>query len=138
MGIGLRVEALGLRIWGSGQAHKVESSGLIIQGMKGFHPFMVGILVCCIPGNYHTLRVQVPNNHILTQNLYYNYYYPKPKYLIIGYLDPLGYTGFREASAFRVFSCWGSRLCLGACRGRRLKGSGFKVWAQPKPQMYVE
>ena len=39
---------------------------------------------------YETLRVQVPNNHILTQNLYYNYYYPKPKYLIIGYLDPLG------------------------------------------------
>ena len=37
-----------------------------------------------------TLRVQVPNNHILTQNLYYNYYYPKPKYLIIGYMDPLG------------------------------------------------
>ena len=37
-----------------------------------------------------TLRVQVPNNHILTQNLYYNYYYPKPKYQIIGYLDPLG------------------------------------------------
>ena len=37
-----------------------------------------------------SLRVQVPNNHILTQNLYYNYYYPKPKYLIIGYLDPLG------------------------------------------------
>ena len=26
--------------------------------------------------------------HILTQNLYYNYYYPKPKYLIIGYMDP--------------------------------------------------
>ena len=24
------------------------------------------------------LRVQVPNNHILTQNLYHNYYYPKP------------------------------------------------------------
>ena len=37
-----------------------------------------------------TLRVQVPNNHILTQNLYYNYNYSKPKYLIIGYLDPLG------------------------------------------------
>ena len=36
------------------------------------------------------LRVQVPNNYILTQNLYYNYYYSKPKYLIIGYLDPLG------------------------------------------------
>ena len=39
---------------------------------------------------FQTLRVQVPNNSILTQNLYYNYYYPKPKYLIIGYLDPLG------------------------------------------------
>ena len=37
-----------------------------------------------------TLRVQVPNNHILTQDPYYNYYYPKPKYLIIGYMDPLG------------------------------------------------
>ena len=35
------------------------------------------------------LRVQVPNNHILTQNQYYNYYYPKRKYLIIGYMDPL-------------------------------------------------
>ena len=33
-------------------------------------------------------RFQVRNNHILTQNLYYNFYYPKPKYLIIGYLDP--------------------------------------------------
>ena len=37
-----------------------------------------------------TLRVQVPSNHILTQNLYYNYYCPKPKYQIIGYMDPLG------------------------------------------------
>ena len=46
-----------------------------------------------------TLRVQVPNNHILTQNLYYNYNYPKPKYLIIGYLDPLGKDRhFRGAS----------------------------------------
>ena len=33
------------------------------------------------------LRVQVPNNHILTQNLYYN---SKYKDLIIEYLDPLG------------------------------------------------
>ena len=37
-----------------------------------------------------TLRVQVPNNHILTPNLYYNYYYPNPKYPNIGYMDPLG------------------------------------------------
>ena len=39
-----------------------------------------------------TLRVQVPNNRMLTQTLYYNYYEPKPKYLIIGYLDRLGYS----------------------------------------------
>ena len=34
------------------------------------------------------LRVQVPNDHILAQNLYYNCYCPNPKYLNIGYLDP--------------------------------------------------
>ena len=43
--------------------------------------------------NYHdriSLRVQVPNNHImLTPNLYSNYYYPNPEYLLIGYMDPL-------------------------------------------------
>ena len=38
--------------------------------------------------NPNPQRVQVPNNHIRTQNLYYNYYCPKPKYLIVGYLDP--------------------------------------------------
>ena len=41
-------------------------------------------------GRRLTLRVQVLNMYILTQNLYYNFYYPKPKYLIIGYMDPLG------------------------------------------------
>ena len=35
-----------------------------------------------------TLGVQVATKHILTPNLYHNFYYPKPKYLIIGYLDP--------------------------------------------------
>ena len=45
-----------------------------------------------------SLRVQVRNNYILTQNLYYNYYYPKPKYLIIGYLDPLGFLASWETS----------------------------------------
>ena len=39
-----------------------------------------------------TLRVQVPKNHILTQNLYYNSYDPKPKCQIIGCLDPLSPT----------------------------------------------
>ena len=38
----------------------------------------------------NTLRVQVPNNHMLTQNLYQNHYYPNPKYPIIRYMDPLG------------------------------------------------
>ena len=42
------------------------------------------------PAKSQTLRVQVPNNHTLTQNLYYNYYYPNPKYLIIRCMDPLG------------------------------------------------
>ena len=32
----------------------------------------------------------IPNIHILAQSQYYNYYYPKPKYLIIGYMDPSG------------------------------------------------
>ena len=45
--------------------------------------------VCC----FLTLGVQVSNNHMLTQNLYYSSYYPTPKYLIIGYLDPLGEGG---------------------------------------------
>ena len=42
------------------------------------------------------LRVQVPNNHTLIQNLYYEYYYPNPKYLIIGYMDPLGCVDHRR------------------------------------------
>ena len=37
-----------------------------------------------------TQRVQVPHDHVLAQSLCYNYSYPKPKHLIIGYLDPLG------------------------------------------------
>ena len=40
--------------------------------------------------HFKTLRVQVPNTHIPTQKLYYNYYSPNPKYLVIGYMDPLG------------------------------------------------
>ena len=27
---------------------------------------------------------------VITQNLYYNYYYPNPKYPSIGYMDPQG------------------------------------------------
>ena len=36
------------------------------------------------------LSVQVPKDHIFTPNLYQNHYYPNPKYLIVGYMDPLG------------------------------------------------
>ena len=39
-----------------------------------------------------TLRVQEADNHILAPNLYFENNYPKPRYLIIGFLDPLGYT----------------------------------------------
>ena len=49
-------------------------------------PFVVSRLCCC------KVMLQYLKNHILTQNLYYNYYYPNPKYLIIGYMDPLGYV----------------------------------------------
>ena len=40
-----------------------------------------------------SLKVQVPNNYILTPNLYHNHYYPKPKYLIVGSSDPYGLPG---------------------------------------------
>ena len=57
-----------------------------------------GPMTFCLPHIEHfglnlPLRVQVPNNHILIQNLYYKYYCPNPKYLIIGYMDPLGASG---------------------------------------------
>ena len=42
-----------------------------------------------IDSDEDSLRVQVPNMHILTQHLYYNYYYQNPKYPIIGH-GPLG------------------------------------------------
>ena len=49
-----------------------------------------------------TLRAQVPNNHILARNLYYSQYYPKPKYLIVGYMDPLG-----KGSRLMAYRAWG-------------------------------
>ena len=58
----------------------------MIMMMMLHYGYLAGLGV----GLRFTLRVQVPKNHILTQNLYYNYYYPKPKYQNIGYLDPLG------------------------------------------------
>ena len=49
----------------------------------GFRVYGLGFRVF-----FFMVRVQVPNNHILTPNLYYNYYCPDPKYPIIGYMDP--------------------------------------------------
>ena len=50
---------------------------------------------------YISLSFQVPNSYILTQNLYYNDYYPKPTRPIIGYLDPLGiYSLLKEQRKF--------------------------------------
>ena len=45
-----------------------------------------------VSGVSSTVRVQVLNNHILTQKPYYYYYYTNPKYLIIGYMDPKSYA----------------------------------------------
>ena len=50
----------------------------------------------------NTLRVQVPHNHILIPNLYYNYYYPKPKYLTIEYMDPSGIQNMTGIGAFSI------------------------------------
>ena len=54
--------------------------GLKISNARKVEKFMVEV----------ALRIQVPDNHLHTPNLYYNYHYPKPKYLIIGYVDTLG------------------------------------------------
>ena len=65
------------------------------------------------PGLWHdgALRVQVPNSHTLTQTCTILYsYYPKPKYLIIGYMDPLGsfcvpmFTSAGASSDFTVLA----------------------------------
>ena len=34
----------------------------------------------------------MPNNQYLPQHQHYNSYYPNPKYLVIGYMDPQGYS----------------------------------------------
>ena len=63
------------------------------------------------------IRIQVPNNHILTSNLHYNhnYYYPKPKYLIIGYMDPLGKGAQDRRQGSEA--CASGLTVLGTCCG---------------------
>ena len=53
-------------------------------------------------------RVQVPNHPLLTQNLYYNYVYPKPTYLILGYMDPLGCRNFKGYFRMSLSCLYGS------------------------------
>ena len=64
------------------------SSGVCMAVRLRFERFLCLLSFCKFEVD-EALRVQVPNNHILTQNQYYTYYYPKPKNLIIGYMDPI-------------------------------------------------
>ena len=60
-------------------------SGLV--GNKGvYHRGVIWGLYSLGPDCQQTLRVLVPKKTIPTQNVYYNYYYQNPKYVIIGYL----------------------------------------------------
>ena len=58
----------------------------------------------------------MPNNYILTQNLHYNYYYPKTKWQIIGYLDPLGDLGLNAHDDVEDIP------------GLHIHFGGFRVW----------
>ena len=71
--------------------------------------------------------VQVPNNDILTQNVYQNHYYPNPKYLIIGYMDPLGIVCSDGAPTLWV---WHLRIRVS---GLGLKIQGVEGLGNPKP-----
>ena len=73
-----------------------------------------------------TLRVQVPNNQILTPNQYYKYYYPKPKYVIIGYLDPLQVVTTKRTST-AVSKVQASALIIALLpKLRGFRGLGFR------------
>ena len=75
------------RVTNSGFCHTCSPDDMRKRRNAGTYLIRIGLRV-----RYIALRVQVPNNHIRTQNLYCNYYYPDPKYLIIGYMDRLGYN----------------------------------------------
>ena len=83
-----RVRGLGFRVQGLG--FTIHSSGFRASGSRSSAITRIGHSFVMTPElvRVYNLRVQMPHNHILTQNAYYNDYYPKPKYLIIRYLDP--------------------------------------------------
>ena len=62
------------------------------------------------------LKTHVPHNQILTQNLYYVFYYPNPKYLKFGYMDLLGYILWSFSSH--------ALTCLGLLE-HHLRAKGF-------------
>ena len=95
----------------------LESDGSSISGTRTTVILPIVMMVF----ENDAFRVQVPNNHILTQNLYYNSYCPKPKYQIIGYLDPLGWVWL----AWRV-----DRKSEKHMPGRSRTAS-FKLWNCP-------
>ena len=74
------------------------------------------------------LRVQVPHNHILTPNLYYNYCYPNPKYPIMVH-GPLGYSYPSPRSSIP------SQLSMTkkSSRAGLRKARGFLLPLNPKP-----
>ena len=79
-------------IWYTGM-HSVPSFlfNLLVVGSHCRNSYLLSNQSASSPASstLHSLRVQVPNNNnILAQNLYYKCYYPNPKYLIIGYMDP--------------------------------------------------
>ena len=89
-----------------------------------------------MPAGRVSLRVQVPNNHILTQNLYYNYYYPNPKYLIIGYMDPLGMIilGINSPEPFPVLQSLVPVLCQAKSPQALHKRSTYPYGGQVGPK----
>ena len=87
--------------------------GFSVQGLElrvrdGYSRTSVSVCVCEL--SRVSLRVEVPNNQIITQNLYYNPSYPKPKRLIIGYLDPLSFVSCASSGALAATQHQGKKL----------------------------
>ena len=113
----------GFGVWGLGQ-------GSVYGWFRAAERIIGMIIGMCIGiGDYlriitlRGLRVQVPSNHILIQNLYYNYYYQSPQYPSIGYMDP---TGYKDPV----------NPCPGWCFGRAVYESFAPNMAEPsRPEL---
>ena len=76
-GLGVRVSGSRFRVWGS--RFKVRVPGLGFREGEGDAPKHSAL----------SLRVQVPNKHILPPKSNLQNYYPKPKYFIIWFFGPI-------------------------------------------------